>query len=210
MCHFVKLPFVVYIFSVQSPLISLRYVYNSNGSDQTLKKWKTTDSKLSCQTEFVSVYNDTVVLPTGKQIVFTKIELKDFVSVLPIEGDKVVMIEILRYPRNEVSLEIPSGHIEKGETPEEAAVRELAEETGYTAKNFVKMFSYHPLSRSTQTAHLFVAKDLAQGTQMLEENEQINVKLVEVNKLSALLASNKIVHAPTLLALQQFLLTKQS
>jgi len=174
-----------------------------------MEKWKVTDSKLSCKTDFVSVYDDTVVLPTGKQIVFTTIKLKDFVSVLPIDGDKVVLIEILRYPRNEDSLEIPSGHIEEGESPEEAAVRELAEETGYKGGRLVKMFSYHPLSRSTQTAHLFVAHDLTQGTQKLEENEQIKVKLVDVNELQGLLAANKIVHAPTLLAIQQFLLNKQ-
>ena len=82
-----------------------------------MKKWKLLDTKLLYRSDFVSVFDDDVVLPSGKKITYTKIELRDFVSVLPITKDKVVMIEILRYPRNCLSLEIPSGHIEAAETP---------------------------------------------------------------------------------------------
>jgi len=177
---------------------------------KSLKKWKLVESKLLCSSNFLSVFDDTVILPSGKQIEFTKILLKDFVSVLPITDDnKVVMIEILRYPRNCVSLEIPSGHTEEGETPKESAVRELAEETGYTANELEHLFSFNPLSRSTQQAHIFLAKNLTKGTQNLEETEQINVKLVPVSDIEKLLADGKITHAPTLLALQRYLLLKK-
>ena len=146
-------------------------------------------------------------MPSGKQIEFTKILLKDFVSVLPITDDnKVVMIEILRYPRNCVSLEIPSGHTEQGETPKESAVRELAEETGYAAKELEHLFSFSPLSRSTQQAHIFLAKGLTKGVHSLEETEQINVSLVSIEDLKRLIAQEKITHVPTLLALQRYML----
>ena len=118
------------------------------------------------------------------------------------------MIEILRYPRNVFSLEIPSGHIEEGEAPKESAFRELLEETGYSAKHLEPMFSYNPLSRSTQKAHLFLAKDLKKGNQLLEETEQINVKLVPIADIEKLLVDGKLTHAPTLLALQRYLLMK--
>ena len=154
----------------------------------------------------MSIFDDTVVLPTGKQLSYNTIGLQDFVSVLATVDNKIVMIEILRYPRNAVSLEIPSGHIEEKETPKESAFRELLEETGYSAKHLEPMFSYNPLSRSTQKAHLFLAKDLKKGNQMLEETEQINVKLVPIADIEKLLAEGKITHAPTLLALQRYLL----
>lgn len=175
-----------------------------------MKKWKLVDTKVLCRSDHVSVFDDTVILPSGKTVTFTKIELKDFVSVLPIVEDKVALIEILRYPRNCVSLEIPSGHIEDGESPKEAAFRELEEETGYTAGQLKCIGSFNPLSRSTQQAHLFIATDLKKGPQRLEVTEQINVKLTPIKDLQKLLTSGKITHPPTLLALQRFLLMEQT
>ena len=175
-----------------------------------LKKWKLVDTKLLCSSNFLSVFNDEVILPSGKKIKFIKILLQDFVSVLAItDNDKIIMIEILRYPRNCISLEIPSGHIKKGETPKESAVRELGEETGYEAEQISQLFSFNPLSRSTQKAHIFLAKNLKKGTQRLEDTEQINVRLVPVGEIEKILTEGKITHAPTLLALQHYLLKKQ-
>ena len=198
----------MYHIGVESPFNMSSFSYWFTEVD-AVKKWKTLGTKICYSSEFVSVFEDNVVLPSGKQIGYTKIELRDFVSVVPIVDDKVAMIEILRYPRNGVSLEIPSGHIESGETPKESAARELLEETGYTAGELVGLGSFHPLSRSMQTAHLFLAKNLTKGNQKLEETEQISVKLVAVNDIKELLNKGKVTHAPTIIGLQKFLLTKQ-
>ncbi len=174
-----------------------------------LKNWKLVDTKVLYRSDHISVFDDRVILPSGKEITFTKVELKDFVSVLPIIEDKIALIEILRYPRNCLSLEIPSGHIENGESPREAAFRELEEETGYTTGQLVCIGSFNPLSRSTQQAYLFIAKELTKGPQRLEMTEQIEVKLRSIKEIKKLLNSGKITHAPTLLSLQRFLLMKQ-
>jgi ADP-ribose pyrophosphatase len=174
-----------------------------------LKKWKTVGTKLRYNSEFVSVFDDKVILPSGQEIDYTKIELRDFVSVISLIDNKIVMIEILRYPRNCTSLEIPSGHIEDNESAEEAAVRELEEETGYKPGKITKIACFHPLSRSAQRAHIFFASSLKKGMQRLETTEQINLKLVRVEKIKEILFAGEITHPPTIIALQWFLLTRQ-
>lgn len=171
-----------------------------------MKKWKVISKNLVYTSKFVSIYDDRVELPVNQEIIFTRLELRDFVSVLPIIDNKIIMVKVLRYPINDVSVEIPSGFIEDGESPEASAFRELEEETGYKAQELVSMGWYHPLSRSLQRAHLFLARKLTRSMQELDSTEQIRVKKVSIRELEKLLTTGKVTHAPTVLALQRFLL----
>ena len=173
-----------------------------------LKKWKKIGTQLLYKSKFVSVFNDKVILPNKLKIDYTRIELQDFVSVISTIEDKIVMIEILRYPQNSVSLEIPSGHVEDNESTEEAAVRELEEESGYKAEKITKIGYFYPLSRSTQRAHLFFASSLTKVEQKLEETEQIKVKILPIEKVKRMLLAGQITHPPTIIALQNFLLKR--
>ena len=171
-----------------------------------MSKWKVIDSEVLFQSKFVSVLDDTVILPNGQEITFTRVELKDYVTILPFIKDKILMIEIFRYPKNCLSLELPSGQIEEGESPKESAFRELEEETGYRAGKLETIGFFHPLSRSTQKAHLFLAKDLKKGEKNLDVTEQINTKCYSIKDIKRILSAGNITHAPTLVALQKFLL----
>ena len=153
----------------------------------------------------MTLFNDQVRLPSGQEVEYARFELRDFVSILPIKADKIVMIRIFRYPANRLSLEVPSGYIEIGEDPKRCAFRELEEETGYKTGKLRSMGWFHPWTRSTRKAHLFLAEDLTKGTQKPEDTEQIEVKLFSFKEAKQKLRNNKITHAPTIIILQKFL-----
>jgi len=73
--------------------------------------------------------------PTGVERDFVVIDSSSWVNVVPLTDDgRIVLIRQYRHGIQSVTLEIPGGVIDRGERPEEAAVRELREETGYTAR----------------------------------------------------------------------------
>lgn len=73
------------------------------------------------------------------------LELNDYVSILAVTSkSEILLVRQYRPSVEQVTLELPSGHVEKGELPEEAARRELLEETGYQAKKMELLCSFWP------------------------------------------------------------------
>lgn len=157
----------------------------------------------------MSLFNGRIILLNGQELTYTRVGLKDFAAPLPITEEKIVMIEIFRYPANLISLEIPSGYVENGEDPEECAFRELEEEAGYRAGKLRRLGWYHPWTRSIRRAYLFFAEDLTKGMLKPDSTECIKVKLLSREEVKRKLESNEIPHAPTIIALQQFLLMQK-
>jgi 8-oxo-dGTP pyrophosphatase MutT (NUDIX family) len=76
---------------------------------------------------------------------YYSIKAGDFVCIVPVDiHGRLVMVRQFRPSVGSVTLELPAGHIESGETPEEAARKELCEETGYEADTFELLAQLSP------------------------------------------------------------------
>lgn len=99
----------------------------------SMKPWKLLDSEFLVDAPWLKVAKETCELPNGKVIDdFYTLWQPDWVLILArTKEGKWVMTEQYRHGTGKIALEFPAGIIDKGETPEEAAIRELQEECGY-------------------------------------------------------------------------------
>lgn len=94
--------------------------------------------------KIVQLQVDDVTLPNGKKSKRELIKHSGAVAVIPITKDnKILFVEQYRKPLEKPLIEIPAGKLEKDEDPELAGIRELEEETGYTAKNLQLITSFY-------------------------------------------------------------------
>lgn len=82
------------------------------------------------------------------------------VAVLAVtEEGKIILVNQFRKPLERTIVEIPAGKLEKGEEPEHTALRELEEETGYTAETLTKITAFYTSPGfADEIVHLFLAE----------------------------------------------------
>ena len=113
-------------------------------------------------------------------MLFRSVEHPGSVVVVPmVSPDEVCLVEVVRVAVGKTLLELPAGTLDRVESLEAAAARELAEETGYTAARIRSLggFWMSP-GILRERMHLFIAEGLVAGEQDLEPGEQIRVRVV--------------------------------
>lgn len=125
------------------------------------------------------------------------------VAILPLIGDKIVLIKQYRFPTKKEIWEIPAGKLRKKEKPEIGAKRELKEETGLGAKKLEKIGEFYlSPGYSTEYMYLFRAKSLKKGKQSLDEDEIIkNIKIFNLKEALQMIKRKEIIDAKTILAI---------
>jgi ADP-ribose pyrophosphatase len=168
------------------------------------KEWKVNSTKNVYVNDLIELYEDTLQLDVREKKVYIRGIRRNYSTVVPfISRTKILAIKSYRHLVDSVQIEVPSGYIENGESPQYAAIRELKEETGYTTKRMVSIGSYTlDYSMFEQTGNIFVAYDLIrEGEQSLGNMEKIELNILTIDEMSQLLFDGKITNAASIVAL---------
>ena len=125
------------------------------------------------------------------------------VALVPmVDADHVCLVENQRYAVGKVLLEVPAGTIDPGETPEQTAVRELGEETGYRAGRMVRVRDWFVSPGVfSERMFLFLCEDLQPGPTRHELDECLKPVIVRWDEALRMVHDGRIADAKTMLAL---------
>ncbi|MCY7796446.1 ADP-ribose pyrophosphatase [Bacillus spizizenii] len=154
----------------------------------------------------IDLYVEDVELPNGKTSKREIVKHPGAVAILAVtEEGKIIMVKQFRKPLERAIVEIPAGKLEKGEEPEYTALRELEEETGYTAKKLTKITAlYTSPGFADEIVHVFLAEELSvlEEKRALDEDEFVEVMEVTLEDALKLVESREVYDAKTAYAIQ--------
>lgn len=175
-----------------------------------MKKWILKNSKPIYESKWMSLYSNSYELPNGKVADdYLHLDRPDFVTILAVRNKNELLVE-KQYRRgvDEFNYEFPGGWIDKDETPIDAAVRELREETGYVASGKLLSALYAQPAFCSMKGHV-VLLEITDGKvekQNLEEDENIEFSFMSISKVKEMIRNGEIKDMNTVSAFALFML----
>ena len=167
--------------------------------DENLKE-KFVSAQRLYEGKVINLRRDMVLLPNGNQASREVVEHPGAVAVVPVLPDgRVLMVRQFRHPVGEILLEIPAGKLSPGENPDDCALRELEEETGYLAGKLQRVASIFTAPGFTdEVIHIYLASDLKKTAVNPDEDEFLAVVAHEPQAIRQLIRSGDICDAKTI------------
>lgn len=168
-----------------------------NGSELTEKS---VHSELIYSGKIFELRHDDIELPDGNAAVRDYVVHKGAACIVPVTDDGCVLtVRQYRYPMQEILTEIPAGKRDSAdELPLETAIRELKEETGADADEFVFLGEFYPTcAYSTESIYMYMARGLHFGTAHTDEDEFIENGKIPIEKLVDEIMEGKIKDGKT-------------
>ncbi len=172
------------------------------------KEYKILSSEYICQRPWLTARKDKLQFPDGRiNEEYYVLEYPDWVNIIAITQDgRFILERQYRHALGETRFEIPAGVVEKGESPLEAAKRELQEETGYGEGEWEEFMVMSPNPTSnTNLSYSFLARGVRKiSNQNLDATEDLSVHFLSREEVKALLDSGEIIQAMMLAPLWKY------
>ncbi len=171
-------------------------------SDEHLREERVSSQQVY-RGHFLDVRRDQVRLPDGSVAGREYIVHPGAVMIVPLLDDGRLVVERqFRYPMGRVMLEFPAGKLDAGEPPLHCAVRELAEETGYRAREWARAGILHnAIAYSNEGIEVWFARGLELGVRTLDAGEFLDVETTTAEALDDLAQRGELTDAKTLIGL---------
>lgn len=174
--------------------------------DEQKNPWTIIDQTVIYDNNWISLIHHNVINPSGGKGIYGKVHFKNkAIAVVVVDENKdTYLVGQYRFTINDYSWEVPEGGAPWAEDSLEAAKRELLEETGLKAANWVRLGdAYLSNSVTDEYAEYFLATNLTQHEAEPEETEQLVVKKVPLSDAFAMANDGRIKDGFSLLALQK-------
>lgn len=177
----------------------------TKGRSKTIKPWKHLSSKRLIDHPDLKVDEDTVLLPNGRKTNYVRHAPSKLDAVIVIaqnKDGKILLQQEYSYPPNQVLWQFPGGSMNKGESITDAALRELAEESGYSARKTEYLGYFFAHNRySNRKQHIVVCHELYEKHLAPDADEFIETYWRTQDEIDSMISTNEIQNINLLAAL---------